>query len=123
MEHYALLLDRSEGPFFRAIDRWGNVSDHPMTPKSITYILRTNLARAGNPEAGSYSSHSFRHGVVTTAARKHWPLEEIMLITLHRSRRSLLEYVQCIDPWYDSLTRSVLDEEAEADDDERGWIH
>ncbi len=124
MQHYfSLLGSLSEGPFFRAIDRWGNVSNRPMTPKSISYILRKNLARAGNPEADSYSSHSFRHGVVTTAARKHWPIEEMMLVTMHRSKRSLLEYVQCIDPWYDAPARSVLDEKLTEDDAERGWIH
>jgi site-specific recombinase XerD len=113
----------SEGPLFRAIDRWGNISERPMSTRSITDILQKNLRRIGNSEASTYSSHSFRHGVVTTAALKGWPIEEIMLLTGHRSKRSLLEYVQGINPWYGAPVRSVLAEPLEERGPESGWIH
>jgi site-specific recombinase XerD len=116
-------LGRSEGPLFCAIDRWGHVSERPLVPKSVTDILRKSLRAAGRTDSESYSSHSYRHGVVTSCAQAHWPLAEIMLVTLHRSERALREYIQVIDPWYDAPKHSVLDEPDQDSDPERGWKH
>lgn len=116
-------LARREGPLFCAIDRWGNASERALVPKSVTYLLRKNLHEAGNADADLYSSHSYRHGVVTTCALKHWPIQEIMVVTLHRSERALREYIQVIDPWYDAPPLSVLDGPDPSIDAERGWIH
>ncbi len=122
-EQYISKLGLTQGPLFRGIDRWGNVSERAMSPRSITYLLRKNLRAADHEDANSYSSHSYRHGVVTRAVQRGWPLEEIMLLTGHRSKRALLEYIQISDPWYGAPVRSLLDEPDKTIDSERGWRH
>lgn len=58
----AAFLD--SGPVFRAIDRWGNVSDTGLNIDSVIKLMRSALIGAGVPaiEARSYSSHSLRRG-------------------------------------------------------------
>lgn len=59
----------SEGPIFRAINRWDQVSDNPLYAGSINTILKDRASEAGLPNALALSSHSFRRGHATSAAR------------------------------------------------------
>jgi hypothetical protein len=112
------------GPLFPRIDRWGNVHARPMAPKSITNILRSGLKRAGLVDADTYSSHSFRHGVVVTAQRKGWTDKNIMLITMHRSRAGLEPYFAGLDVWERSPKSTVLEDDYPSDvTSGQGWRH
>ena len=55
-----------EGPLFRAVDSHGNVSQRPLSPRSIAKILARAAARAGI--RGKVSPHSLRAGMCTQAA-------------------------------------------------------
>jgi hypothetical protein len=88
-----------EGPLFRPIDRWGHLQPTRLHPAAVTDILRAGLRHAAIPDADSYSSHSFRHGVVHAGILAGWSIEDICAVTLHRSRRGILPYVMAIDPW------------------------
>lgn len=114
----------NEGPLFSAIDQWGNISRKALNPRSITYLLQKNLTAAQIDQPSTYTSHSYRHGVVKACVIARWPQEEIMLRTLHRSRRGLDEYIKGIDPWYFATTRSPLMMRTPVSQDpNRGWQH
>lgn len=114
----------TEGPLFSGIDRWKNISRKALNPRSITYLLQKNLAAAQIDQPTTYTSHSYRHGVVKACVIARWPQEEIMLRTLHRSRRGLGEYIKGIDPWYFATTRSPLMVRMPVSQDpNRGWKH
>jgi len=114
------------GPLFRGIDRWDNLGATGLSTKSITEIIRSGAKQAGiaNPEL--FSSHSYRHGVVLTGVINKWSLEDIMLVTLHRSRRGLQAYIEAIDPWYTHGRRMAMDARSKprrSEDPSRGWQH
>jgi hypothetical protein len=112
-----------DGPLFRKIDRWGNISSEPLVPKSVTNLLRHGLKRAGIKNERSYSSHSYRHGVVTTCILGRWTFQDIMQVTLHRSVRGLMAYVDGIDPFLrtpPALSLSIPNVTSSSD---RGWTH
>jgi integrase len=52
------------GPVFRAIDRWGNLSEEGLHANSVIPLLRQALERAGIA-AEQYTSHSLRRGFAT----------------------------------------------------------
>jgi hypothetical protein len=98
-----------EGPLFRSIDRWQRIRAVGLAPKSVTVILRCGLQRAGVEDPDTYSSHSFRHGLVFAGRHKGWTDEEIMLVTMHRTLQGLEPYKQGLGPWHRSPERCILD--------------
>ena len=117
-------LGFDEGPLFRSINRWNQVSTTALVPKSITAILRNGLARVMGAKAAGYTGHSFRHGAVATARRKGWTDEEIMLVTMHRTKTGLEPYLMNVDPWYQSPERNILDGSfPEPPRPGQGWLH
>lgn len=59
----------TDGPVFRGINRWDQVGDKMLYAGSINTILKDRAAEAGLPNASAFSSHSFRRGHATSAAR------------------------------------------------------
>lgn len=57
------------GVVFRRINRWGQLGERPMDASSINLILKKLAAEAGLKDADDFSSHSFRRGLSTSAAR------------------------------------------------------
>jgi site-specific recombinase XerD len=55
------------GPLFRAIDRSGFISEKPLHPDSVGYLVKRAAGRAGL-ETKKYSGHSLRAGLATQAA-------------------------------------------------------
>ncbi|MCY1667404.1 site-specific integrase [Rhizobium sp. SL86] len=85
------------GSVFRAIDRWGNVSQRALDPKAINDIVKQRAAMAGlNP--AEFSAHGLRSGYLTEAANRGIPLPEAMEQSRHRSVQQASEY-------YNSATR------------------
>jgi integrase len=104
-------LGLNEGPLFRSIDQWGTVESAALVPKSITAIIRRRLGEAAIPNPNTYSSHSFRHGVVAAGRLKGWTDEQIMLVTMHRTRRGLGAY-ESPNPWHAIPKEHLLDAES-----------
>lgn len=86
-----------KGSVFRAIDRWGNVSQRALDPKAINDILKQRVAMAGL-EPAEFSAHGLRSGYLTEAANRGVPLPEAMEQSQHRS-------VQQASSYYNSATR------------------
>jgi integrase len=59
----------STGPVFRAINRWGQLQDAALNPASVNSLLKQLGSACGIDEALEFSSHSFRRGMSTAAAR------------------------------------------------------
>lgn len=84
---------RTSGPVYSAINRWGQLADRPMAPRSLVPMLRRILEEAGATEASSYSSHSLRRGFAGWASANGWNLKELMEHVGWRDVSSALRYI------------------------------
>jgi len=66
------------GPVFRAIDRWGNISDNGLNIDSLVPLLRNILQEAGVDAPELYSAHSLRRGFASWATANGWDLKTLM---------------------------------------------
>lgn len=80
------------GPAFRAIDRWGHLSDVALHVNSVIPLMRSILKQAGL-EAQLYSSHSLRRGFATWAMHNGWDQKALMGYVGWRDAKSALRYV------------------------------
>jgi len=98
----------SDGPVYRAIDRWGHVSDDALHIDSIAPLLRSILAGGGVDAAGLYSGHSLRRGFANWAASNGWDVKSLMEYVGWRDMKSALRYVDAADPFAKRRIDSAL---------------
>lgn len=91
-EDWLLASDLQHGPVFRAIDRWGHLTENGLNPNSISRLLRLVFARNGL-DGEAYSGHSLRRGFATWASRKGWGTKELMDYVGWRDVQSALRYI------------------------------
>jgi len=82
-----------DGPVFRKIDKWGNISDGPLSSEAINTILKARLEKIGR-DPDDYSAHGLRSGFITDALSKGIPLAEVMAQTGHQSVKQAVSYFQ-----------------------------
>lgn len=87
----------AEGPLFRAINRWGCVSQAPLHPNSLIKLLRRTLESAGLDAADSYSSHSLRRGFAGWASANGWDVKTLMEYVGWKDPQSALRYIDAKD--------------------------
>ena len=97
------------GPAYRAIDRWGHVSDEALHIDSIAPLLRTILAGGGLDAAALYSGHSLRRGFANWAASSGWDVKSLMEYVGWRDMKSALRYIEAVDPFGKSRIERGLD--------------
>lgn len=83
--------DISQGPIFRAIDRWEAIEERALTPQSINLIVKRRCAMAGL-DARDFSAHGLRSGYLTEAAQRGVSLPEAMQQSQHRSVQQAASY-------------------------------
>lgn len=83
--------DISQGPIFRAIDRWEAIEERSLTPQSINLIVKRRCAMAGL-DAREFSAHGLRSGYLTEAAQRGVSLPEAMQQSQHRSVQQAASY-------------------------------
>ena len=88
---------QTEGPLFRAINRWGHLSDKPLLAVSIIPMLRSLLTQAGVNKARDYSSHSLRRGFAGWAQNSGWDVRELMTYVGWRDIKSAIRYLDGTD--------------------------
>jgi integrase len=93
------LTGLTEGPVFRAVDRWGNVSDSGLHINSLVPLLRSLFDAAGIPFAEQYSGHSLRRGFATWATSNGWDVKTLMEYVGWRDVQSAMRYVESSDPF------------------------
>ncbi|MEC4723763.1 site-specific integrase, partial [Noviherbaspirillum sp. CPCC 100848] len=98
----------SEGPVFRAIDRWGHVSQNPLCIDSVIPLLRSMLTNAGIASADLYSGHSLRRGFATWASSNGWDMKTLMEYVGWRDVQSAMRYVDAADPFANYRLQSQL---------------
>jgi hypothetical protein len=89
----------TEGPVFRAIDRWGHVSESSLHPDSLVTLLRSMLANASVASADLYSGHSLRRGFANWATANGWDLKTLMEYVGWKNVQSAMRYVEGADPF------------------------
>lgn len=65
------------GPLFRPINRWHQLENRPLRPAAINDFIKQLAESSGFNFAPELSSHSFRRGMSTAAARANVPFELI----------------------------------------------
>ncbi len=65
------------GPVFRPVNRWDQVQPKALHPGAINVVLKAVGEACGFEFAGELSSHSFRRGLATAAARAQVDFESI----------------------------------------------
>lgn len=92
----AALQDRDAGqsptPLFCSIDKHGNPRG-ALNSASVGWLLRKRLALHGLSSEG-YSAHSFRSGLVTSAAQAGVPVWAIQRQTGHRCESTVHRYIR-----------------------------
>lgn len=86
-----------DGPLFRAINRWGALSQEPLHPNSLIKLLRKTLESAGVSDAGSYSGHSLRRGFAGWASANGWDVKTLMEYVGWKDPQSAMRYIDAKD--------------------------
>jgi integrase len=96
---WTALAGINEGPAFRAIDRWGNLSETGLHVNSLVPLLRSLFDAAGIAFVEQYSGHSLRRGFATWATANGWDLKTLMEYVGWRDVQSAMRYVEVADPF------------------------
>lgn len=83
----------TQGPVFRKVDRWGNLSSEGMGPNSLIPLLRRLFAQAGIAASNEYSSHSLRRGFAGWARASGWDIKDLMEYVGWRDIKSAMRYL------------------------------
>jgi site-specific recombinase XerD len=95
------------GIIFRGISRHGRISDQGLSPQSVALIVKKQAVAAGL-DAGRYSGHSLRAGLVTSAAQAGVSGWKIRQQTGHKSEAMLLRYIRDANIFTDNAAGGVL---------------
>ena len=104
-------LDRSgikKGPVFRRIHSDSRLDEAPLVPLSVSNILKKRALDAGIKEAESFSSHSLRRGLATSASRDGASLPAIMRQGRWKSVNTVIEYIEAAQRFEENAASSVL---------------
>jgi integrase len=85
--------DIKGGPLFRGVNKAGRVAVASLTPQSVAAIVKAYAVKAGL-DATSYSGHSLRAGLITSAARAGVGTWKIRQMSGHRSDAMLTRYIR-----------------------------
>ena len=98
---------RSEGPFFRPINRFGKVLPSRLTGQSVALIVKRWALEAGF-DPGLFAGHSLRAGLPATAAAKAGKSERsIMQQTGHRSVTVVRRYIRDSELFDDNAAAGI----------------
>lgn len=84
----------SEGPIFRSVNRWDQVRPTQLSAGSVNTLLKKLGNDCGFEFAASLSSHSFRRGMSTSAAREKVEFELIKKQGGWKSDATVWEYIE-----------------------------
>jgi len=97
------------GAIFRSINRWDQVSSHALNPSSINDILKTLALESGFDFIPELSSHSFRRGLSTSAAREKVSFELIKKQGGWKSDSTVWEYIEEGQQFTDNAAITLMD--------------
>jgi integrase len=95
------------GAAFRAIDRWGNISDRHLTAETVREIIAANAERAG--VAVRLTGHSMRSGFITASRAAGKREEKIREQSGHAENSPVFwRYIRDADKWTDAASEGIL---------------
>ncbi len=83
----------TEGPVFRAVDRWGHVRPARLTDRAVALVVKARAEAAGL-DPTQYAGHSLRSGLATAAAEAGVSERVIMAQTRHKSVPMVRRYIR-----------------------------
>lgn len=96
-----------QGPIFRSIDRHGNIAPDRLTGEAVSTILKKRVEAAGFDPA-TFSGHSLRAGLATSAAMAGASSWKIRQQTGHKSDAMLSRYIRDGDMFTNNAAGAVL---------------
>jgi integrase len=107
LERWIDLRGRKPGPLFTRLHKGGRMTDERLRPQAVALALkRAALASGLNPS--SFSGHSLRAGLATSAALAGADLKDIMAQTRHRSHDIALRYIRRAEIWKNNVTELLF---------------
>ncbi len=103
----------SEGPLFRPVNRWDQVQSRSMNPGAINELLKNLGTACGFDFVPDLSSHSFRRGLSTSAARDGVDFESIKKQGGWRSDETVREYIEEGQRFSNNAAGALLDKMSE----------
>jgi len=101
------------GSIFRAINRWDQVDSNALNPSSINGILKSLALECGFDFVPELSSHSFRRGLSTSAAREKIDFELIKKQGGWKSDATVWGYIEEGKQFSDNATIILMDRMSE----------
>jgi len=95
------------GPIFRSIDRHGHIAPDRLSGGAVSAIIKKRVEAAGfDPD--TFSGHSLRAGLATSAAMAGASMWKIRQQTGHTSDAMLLRYIRDGDMFTDNAAGTIL---------------
>lgn len=95
-----------EGPVFRSVDRWGNLSPARLTDRAVALVVK-RYAEAVGLDPALFGGHSLRAGLATQAAKAGKAERAIMRQTRHRSVAMVRRYIRDADLFSDNAAAGI----------------
>ncbi|WP_226661490.1 site-specific integrase [Microbulbifer aggregans] len=103
----------TNGPVFLAVNRWDQIQQRPLNPASINDLLKKLGTECNFDFVDTLSSHSFRRGLSTSAARENVDFELIKKQGGWKSDATVWEYIDEGKRLTDNATVSLMEKMAE----------
>lgn len=98
------------GPVFRSLNRWGQLGNTALNAASINELLKKLALSAGLENVPEFSSHSFRRGMSTAAARAGVAFELIRKQGGWRHDGTVRGYIEEGQQLQDNAAHTLLEE-------------
>ncbi len=102
-----------DGYLFRGINRWQHLNEKPLNPGSINILLKGIGGQCGFEFTDELSSHSFRRGLSTSAAREKIDFELIKKQGGWKSDATVWSYIEEGQQFQENAANSLMDKVAE----------
>ena len=109
LKHWVNISGITSGTLFTAINRWDQLGDKPLNPGSINQILKSLGRESGFDFIPLLSSHSFRRGLSTSAAREKVDFELIKKQGGWKNDASVWEYIDEGQQFTDNASLPLMD--------------
>lgn len=96
------------GPLFRRLYPDDRLAEAPLSPLSVSNILRKRANDAAIPQANNFTSHSLRRGLATAASRDGASLPAIMRQGRWKNVNTVMEYIDAAQRFEENAADSVL---------------
>lgn len=106
LRHWLVMSGIQQGPLFRRMTRWGQLTQESLGPQGINLMIKR---RTGMAIDDLYvSGHSLRRGFITSAVTAGKPMNKIIEVTRHKDMRTLQEYFDDANKFSDHALQGLL---------------